>query len=88
MEIPGTDTIVLTVEPIHMTDIGSDSKVDLAILTGMILTDIATSIAKQGEDILPENITESLSDALIEEALKEDSDLGKAIQGLFKKKEE
>ena len=65
LPLPGkTDTIVLKLEPITMTDLGSDNKMDIAVLTNKILLAIVSGISKQGAGILPDEIIKPLGDSL------------------------
>ena len=101
--VPGkADTLSFDLAPIHMTDIGSDSKVDLAKLIGNVLIAMAEGVAEKGKDILPTEMIGPLTDTLRQtgtqileqgkDVLKEGSDLGQgigeAVHGLLKKKEE
>lgn len=93
LPIPGTvDTVPLKLRPIKMTDLGSDDKLDIAVLSGKILLAIAGSLAEQGAGVLPKDIIEPLTgelkrleklpEALLDEAgkiLKEETDLGKEV---------
>ena len=93
LPIPGkVDTVPLKLKPIKMTNLGSDNKLDAAVLAGKILLALAQGIAEQGVGVLPEEIIgplkgelkglERLSEALLEEAgkiLKEETDLGKEL---------
>ena len=98
LPIPGkADTVMLKLDPIVMTDLGSDDKLDIAKLSSKILVAIATGIAKQGTGVLPENMTDALNDTLGKTAelgkaaaeegkklLKEGADTGKDILEGFK----
>ncbi|MCK4628238.1 MAG: AsmA family protein [Sedimentisphaerales bacterium] len=65
LPLPGkTDTIVLKLAPITMTDLGSDNKMDVAVLTNKILLAIVSGISKQGAGILPDEIIKPLGDSL------------------------
>ena len=65
LPIPGkADTVTLKLDPIVMTDLGSDNKMDVAKLTGKILLAIATGVAKQGVGLLPEGLTNAMSTTL------------------------
>ncbi len=65
LPVPGkADTVTLKLDPIVMTDLGSDDKLDVATLTGKILLAIATGVAKQGAGLLPESITDAMSTTL------------------------
>ena len=65
LPVPGKiDTVTLKLDPIRMTDLGSDDKLDVATLTGKILLAIATGVAKQGAGILPEGVTNALGTTL------------------------
>lgn len=93
LPIPGkVDTVPLKLKPIKMTNLGSDNKLDTAVLAGKIVLAIAAGVAEQGAGVLPEEIIgplkgelkrlERLSEALLEEAgkiLKEGKDLEKGI---------
>jgi len=52
-----------------MTDIGKDSKVDIATLTAKILGAIAAGIVKQGAGILPEDMLGSISSILADKGV-------------------
>ena len=60
------DTFELKLSPITMTDLGSDERVDLAVLAGKILRAIAEGIAKEGAGVLPDEITGPMADTLKE----------------------
>jgi len=65
LPVPGkADTVTLKLDPIVMTDLGSDDKLDVAALTGKILLAIATGVAKQGVGLLPESLTDAMSTTL------------------------
>jgi hypothetical protein len=95
--VPGTgDTIPLKLRPIKMTNLGSDNKLDAAVLAGKILVAIAGGIAEQGVGVLPDEIINplkgelkrlgALSGALLKEGgkiLKEGKELGKGVGGVL-----
>lgn len=65
LPIPGkADTIPLKLAPIKMTNLGSDNKLDLVVLTGKILVAIARGIAEQGLGLLPKEIIGPLASEL------------------------
>ncbi|MBW8001012.1 MAG: AsmA family protein [Planctomycetes bacterium] len=65
LPIPGKkDTFEMKLDPIEMTDLGSDSKLDVATLSSKILVAIASGVAKQGAGILPGEITGSIKGGL------------------------
>jgi len=65
LPIPGkADTVTLKLDPIRMTDLGSDDKLDLAKLSGKILLAIATGVAKQGAGLLPDEMTDAIKTTL------------------------
>jgi len=65
LPVPGkVDTLTLKLEPIRMTDLGSDEKLDVAKLSGKILLAIATGVAKQGAGLLPDEMTDALKTTL------------------------
>ncbi len=88
--VPGTiDTIPLKLKPIKMTDLGSDEKLDVALLVGKVLVAVAGGIAEQGLGIIPDEIlgpvtnelkrVGELSEALLkggEKLLKGSTDVG------------
>jgi len=92
LPVPGKSDITLKLNPITMTNLGSDNKLDAAALSVKILVAIAGGIAEQGAGVLPDEITGALkgelkrlgkaSEAVLEEAgkvLKKGADLGKGI---------
>jgi len=65
LPIPGKkDTITLKLDPIRMTDLGSDDKLTVAKLTGKILSAIAGGVAEQGAGVLPEDMTKTMKATL------------------------
>jgi hypothetical protein len=74
LPVPGkADTITLKLDPIQMTNLGSDDKLDVAKLSGKILLAIATGVAEQGAGLLPEGMTDTMKATLSKTA-----ELGKA----------
>jgi len=74
LPVPGkADTVTLKLDPIRMTDLGSDNKLDTAKLSGKILLAIATGVAEQGAGLLPEGMTDAMKATLSKTA-----ELGKA----------
>jgi len=98
LPVPGkSDTVTLKLDPITMTDLGSDEKMDLAKLSGKILLAIATGVAKQGAGVLPDGMTDAMKDTLGKAAelgeegkklIEEGKSVLEGVKGLFKKKEE
>ena len=78
LPVPGRmDNITMNIDPIVMTDLGSDSKLDAGILIAKILTAIATGVARQGVGIIPDDMLNGIGSALGQAA-----DFGKgAIEG-------
>ncbi|MFC1739496.1 hypothetical protein ACFL1G_10690, partial [Planctomycetota bacterium] len=75
LPIPGkATTVTLNLDPIVMTDLGSDEKMDVAKLSGKILLAIATGVAKQGAGVLPEGMTDAM-----EATLSGVAEIGKAV---------
>ena len=65
LPVPGKiDTISLKLSPIKMTDLGSDNKLDTAVLSGKILLAIADGITRQGVGVLPKEIVNSMKSTL------------------------
>ena len=70
LPIPGkADTITLKLSPIKMTDLGGDDKLDMAGLSDKILRVIAEGVAKEGGEVLPSDIIETVR-LTLEETLK------------------
>lgn len=98
LPIPGkADTVTIKLDPIVMNDLG-DKPIDAAELTSKILKAIANGIAKQGKDLLPLDMVDSIGkDALetgkkaIESVTEEGKGVikgaGDAIKGIFQKKQ-
>jgi len=81
LPIPGkSDTVTLKLAPIKMTDLGSDSKMDIAALSSKVLLAITEGIAQQGAGLLPKDLTDTMKSTL-DEAKK----LGKAASEEGKK---
>ncbi|MEE9370398.1 MAG: AsmA family protein [Sedimentisphaerales bacterium] len=73
LPVPGkADTVTMKLTPIRMTDLGSDEKLDTAILSAKILLAIANGIAEQGTDVLPKEMVSTMKSTLSEKL-----DLGK-----------
>ena len=65
LPVPGkADTVTIKLDPILMTDLGSDDKMDVAKLSSKILLAIATGVAEQGAGLLPEGMTDGMKAAL------------------------
>ena len=88
LPIPGrADTVELNLAPIRITNLGSDNKLDTAVLTGKVLTAIAKGIAREGTDVLPKELTGQIKSTLTEqgeliletgkEVIEQSKDLGK-----------
>ncbi|MGA1980689.1 MAG: AsmA family protein [Sedimentisphaerales bacterium] len=65
LPIPGkADTITLELDPIVMTDLGSDNKLDTAELSSKILLAIAAGVAEKGTGVLPDEMTSTMKSTL------------------------
>ena len=65
LPIPGkADTVTLKLDPILMTDLGGDNKLDIAELSSKILLAITSGVAKQGVGILPKDMTDGMKATL------------------------
>ncbi len=74
LPVPGkADTVTLNLAPIKMSNLGSDNKLSTGILSSKIMLAIANGITKEGVDVLPEEIVNS-----IKSTLDRTIDLGKA----------
>ena len=102
LPVPGkSDTVTLKLAPIVMKDLGTDSKMDIAMLSGRILTAIAEGVVKQGTDLLPKEMTDTMKSTLSKtrelvseegkKVIESGKDLGKGItdglKGLLKPKD-
>jgi len=98
LPVPGkADTITIELDPIRMTDLGSDDKLDMAKLSSKILLAIATGVAEQGAGKLPKGMTDGMKATLSKatelgktaaeegkKLLEEGKDAGKGIIEGFK----
>ena len=74
LPVPGkADTVTLKLDPIQMTNLGSDDKLDVAKLSGKILLAIADGVAEQGVGVLPKEMVKTMKATLSKTA-----ELGKA----------
>ena len=81
LPVPGkADTVNIKIDPIRMENLGTESKMDVATLTGKILVAVAKGIAKQGAGLLPEDMT-----AAMNATLDKTKELGKAATEKGKK---
>jgi hypothetical protein len=101
LPVPGkSDTVTLKLDPITMTDLGSDEKLDTAKLVGKVLLAIAKGVTKQGAGLLPDGMTDAMKETwgkTLElgktateegkELIEEGKGLLEGVKGLFEKKE-
>jgi hypothetical protein len=74
LPLPGkADTVSLNIDPIIMTDLGGDKKLNMGVLSAKILSAISMGIAKQGAVVLPRDMVNGIGSALGKTA-----DIGKA----------
>jgi hypothetical protein len=65
LPIPGkSDTVSMNIDPIVMTDLGTDKKLKIGTLIAKILGAMATGIAKQGIGLLPDDMVKGIGSAL------------------------
>ena len=65
LPIPGkSDTVSMNIDPIIMTDLGTDKKLKIGTLIAKILGAMATGIAKQGVGLLPDDMVKGIGSAL------------------------
>lgn len=65
LPVPGkADTVTLKLNPIRMTDLGSNEKMDVAKLSSKILLAIAAGVAEQGAGKLPKGMTDGMKATL------------------------
>ncbi len=85
LSTPGrADTVTLKLKPIRLENLGTDGEFDTAALAAEILKAISIEITKQGTDVLPREMLDSVKDELGKTAT--DAAL-KGLGDLFKKKE-
>ena len=101
LPVPGkSDTGTLKLDPITMTDLGSDEKLDTAKLVGKVLLAIAKGVTKQGAGVLPDDMTAAMKESWTKaldlgktsaeegkELIEEGKGLLEGLKGLFEKKE-
>jgi len=99
LPVPGkVDTITLKLDPIVMTDLGSDNKLDTAKLSSKILLAIAAGVADKGAGVLPDEMTTAMKSTLgmtvklgkegkrlLKEGKEGGTELMKDLKGLLKK---
>ena len=92
LPVPGkADTVTLKLSPIRMTNLGSDNKLDTAVLSGKILLAIASGVAKEGVGILPKEMVDAMGSTLgktIDLSKKIIEDRGKIGKELIKDTED
>jgi hypothetical protein len=102
LPIPGrADTITLKLDPIVMTDLGGDNKLDTAELSSKILIAIVTGVADKGTGVLPKEMTSAMKltlgttlelgkegKKLLEEGRDSGKELIEGLKGLLKKPKE
>lgn len=77
LPVPGqVDTVTLQLEPIEMTDLGHNERLDIATLTVKIILAVTAGVAKQGADVLPKETLIGLS-TVLDSAI----DIGRVIFG-------
>jgi hypothetical protein len=65
LPIPGkSDTVSMNIDPIVMTDLGTDKKLKIGTLVAKVLGAMATGIAKQGVGLLPDDMVKGIGSAL------------------------
>jgi hypothetical protein len=90
LPIPGkADTVTIKLDPIVMNDLG-DKPINTAELTGKILKAIAAGVAKQGRDLLPLDMVDSIGKGameagkqVLETGQKALEDVGQAGKGVL-----
>ena len=102
LPVPGkADTVTFTLDPIKMTNLGSDNKLDTARLVSKILLAISSGVAEKGVDYLPDEITDTMKTTLSKtldvgktaaeegkKLIKEGTDIIEGFKGLLKPKED
>jgi hypothetical protein len=74
LPLPGkSDTVSMNIDPIIMDNLGSDKKLSIGLLSAKILGAISMGIAKQGANLLPQDMVSGIGSAIGSTA-----DIGKA----------
>jgi len=86
LPVPGkADTVTLKLSPIKMTNLGSDNKLDTAVLSGEILLAIASGVAKEGVGVLPKEMVDAMGSTLVKtidlskKIIEDREDIGKEL---------
>ena len=94
LPIPGkADTVTLSLSPIKMSDLGSDDKMSVGVLTSKILVAIADGVVQQGSGVLPASVTDTMKSTLekgekiLEKGVDIGTDIAEGLKGLFKPKD-
>jgi hypothetical protein len=65
LPVPGkVDNVSLNIDPIIMENLGTDKKLRMGTLVAKVLGAIATGVAKQGADVLPNEMVKGINSAL------------------------
>ena len=65
LPIGGKDSVTtFNIDPIIMTDLGSDEPVDFAVVSAKVMAAIATGVVKQGGGLLPKNFDDAMKGSL------------------------
>jgi len=90
LPLPGkADTVSLNIDPIIMTDLGTDKKLKTSELVAKVIGEIATGIAKQGAGLLPDDMVKGIGSSLDnvgemgKAATQEGQKAMEGIKGLF-----
>jgi len=90
LPVPGkADTMSLDIDPIIMTDLGTDKKLKTSELVAKVIGEIATGIAKQGAGLLPDDMVNGIGSSLDKAgevgktATQEGQKAMEGIKGLF-----
>jgi hypothetical protein len=75
-------TLTLPLSTIHLTNLGSENKMDTAALVKEIITAIAENIAKQGKGLIPTDVLDSISGELGQALLKARDESLKQVEGV------
>lgn len=85
LPLPGkAGNITFKLAPIHMTDIGTEQKVDIAQLTGMIFQQITMGVIENGKGLIPTEMIGDLSNQVMEQGQKVLQEGQKVIEGAGK----
>lgn len=85
LPLPGkSDTVSLNIDPIIMTNLGTDKKLKTSELVSKIICAMATGVAKQGAGLLPDDMVKGIGSTTAELSKAASEESQKAVEGAKK----